>query len=54
VCADKGITTTSWACVPAGGFKLWEGAVDLCNYLISQHHLTAETLARGETSLRVG
>lgn len=89
VCANKGITSTSWVCVRAGGFKLWEGAIDpcnhqshmcwqqrqhvvsvfnvcaggfklwegaidLCNYLISQHQLTPDGLARGETSLRVG
>jgi hypothetical protein len=40
--------------VCAGGFKLWEGAIDLCSFLISQHQLTAEALARGQTSLRVG
>lgn len=28
-----------------GGFKLWEGAVDLCNYLIQQHQLTPESLS---------
>lgn len=42
---------------PAGGFKLWEGAIDLCNYLIQQHKLTAEGLAPGSSShssLRVG
>ncbi|KAF6259139.1 hypothetical protein COO60DRAFT_1514683 [Scenedesmus sp. NREL 46B-D3] len=27
-----------------GGFKLWEGAVDLCNFLIQQHQLTPQLL----------
>ncbi|KAF8072381.1 Histidine methyltransferase 1-like protein [Scenedesmus sp. PABB004] len=27
-----------------GGFKLWEGALDLCSYLISEHQLTPELL----------
>lgn len=32
-----------------GGFKLWEGAVDLCNYLIQQQHLSADSLAGRNT-----
>jgi hypothetical protein len=39
----------------AGGFKLWEGAVDLCNYLIQQHTLQASssTCSSTDTSLKV-
>uniref|UniRef100_A0A383V6Z2 protein-histidine N-methyltransferase n=1 Tax=Tetradesmus obliquus TaxID=3088 RepID=A0A383V6Z2_TETOB len=37
-----------------GGFKLWEGAVDLCNFLIQQHQLTPQLLQEQtpRTSLR--
>lgn len=35
-------------CMP-GGFKLWEGAVDLCNYLIQQQRLTADSIAGRNT-----
>jgi hypothetical protein len=41
--------------VHAGGFKLWEGAVDLCNFLIQQHQLTPQALQEPSpsSSLRV-
>jgi hypothetical protein len=36
--------------VHAGGFKLWEGAVDLCQYLVDTYHLTPDMLANPSTS----
>jgi hypothetical protein len=35
---------------PAGGFKLWEGAVDLCNFLIQQYQLTGDSLGSSSSS----
>ena len=38
------------AAMAAGGFKLWEGAIDLCNYLVQQHQLTPELLSNQQST----
>eukprot|EP00878_Enallax_costatus_P021358 GHUV01022607.1.p1 GENE.GHUV01022607.1~~GHUV01022607.1.p1 ORF type:complete len:240 (+),score=47.92 GHUV01022607.1:893-1612(+) len=36
-----------------GGFKLWEGAVDLCNYLIQEYQITPDMLQQRYPSGRL-
>ena len=45
--------TPTQPAAPAGGFKLWEGAIDLCQFLCSQYELTAELLQAAQGPLLV-